>query len=439
LREDGSLRQDGRPWIAALLWLAALVAFFFLGYGFANWAASQRHNVPSIVFAWEHHIPFLPWTIVPYWSTDLFYTVSFFLCRDRKELDSHAKRILAAQVISVTCFLLFPLRFSFEHPPTSGLYGWLFQTLGEFDKPFNQAPSLHLSLTTILWAKYSEHTRGFTRLLLRGWFVLVGVSTLTTYQHHFIDILPGIWVGLACIALFPTQRLPTLPSLRSARIALIYFASGSLLGLLGFRIGGLGWLLFWPASALWIVAAAYWIGAPGIFQRHNNRMEPARFLLLAPYVTLRWIHARWRTRGEPAAHEIAAGVWLGRSPLRSERDALRIASMVHLAAELPAHTSGVVTRSVPLLDLVVPTVEQLDAAVAAIDDLEDSRPTLVCCAMGYSRSAASVAAWLVANDLAPSVDAAITMIQARRPAVVLTVRHREQLQKWALASVHQQG
>jgi protein-tyrosine phosphatase len=170
-----------------------------------------------------------------------------------------------------------------------------------------------------------------------------------------------------------------------------------------------------------IVAAAYWIGSPEMLRR--SAMIP----LLAPYIAVKWIHLRWWTHGEPFAQEIADGVWLGRFPLRRERDALRIASMVTLAAELPAEPSGVVARSVPMLDLVVPTVEQLDAAVAAIRDLAGARPTLVCCAMGYSRSAASVAAWLVASGIVPSADAAIAMIQARRPAVVLTARHREQL------------
>jgi len=430
------LKKDGRPWAAVLLWLAALGPFFFLSYGFAIWVTAQRHNVPSIVFGWEHWIPFLAWTIVPYWSSDFFYALSFFLCRDRKELDSHAKRLLAAQIVSVACFLLFPLRFSFEQPGTSGLFGRMFHALGSFDKPFNQAPSLHLSLITILWAKYSEHTRGLTRFLLRGWFVLVGLSTLTTYQHHFIDILPGIWVGLACIALFPAQRHATPPSMRSARIAAFHFAGAGLLAIAAFRLGGSGWLLLWAAGALSIVGAAYWTGSPGIFQTSESRMEPAMILLLAPYLMVKWMDARRRTRGQPIAQEIADGVWLGRFPLRGERDGLGIASMVNLAAEFSADTSGIVARSIPMLDLVVPTVEQLEAAVTAIDGLEASRPTLVCCACGYSRSAAAVAAWLVASDLATSVDAAIAMIQSRRPTVVLTARHREQLQKWAFARVH---
>jgi protein-tyrosine phosphatase len=423
-----------------MLWLAALVPFFFLTYGFANWVTAQRTDVPSIVFGWEHRIPFLAWTIVPYWFTDLFYVLSFFICRDRKELDSHGKRLLAAQIISVACFLLFPLRFSFHAPPItgafSGVFAWLFHALGNFDGPFNQLPSLHLSLTTILWAKYSEHTRGFVRLLLRCWFVLVGISTLTTYQHHFIDILPGIWVGLACIALFPAERSQTPRSLRSARIASLYFTGGGVLGLAGLWLGGWGWLLFWPASSLWIVAAAYWIGAPAIFQTRDTRMDPATTLLLAPYIRARRIHARWSTRREPIAQEIADGVWLGRFLLRNERDALRIASMVNVAAELPVNTSGVVARSVPMLDLMAPTVEQLEAAVAAIDDLNAVRPTVVCCALGYSRSAAAMAAWLVASETSASVDAAIELIQTRRPAVVLSAGHREQLHAWARARVH---
>lgn len=418
------MKKEGRPWRAAILWLTVLGPFFFLSYGFANWVTARRHNVPSIAFGWEHHIPFLAWTIVPYWSIDFFYVLSIFLCRDRKELNSHAKRLLAAQIISVACFLLFPLRFSFDQPQTSGLFGWLFHALGNFDGPFNQAPSLHLSLTTILWAKYSEHTMGLARFLLRCWFALAGLSTLTTYQHHFIDVPTGIWVGLVCIALFPAEEVLALPSMRSAGAGSIYLAGGALLGLAGFWLGGLGLLLSWPASALWIVAAAYWRGSPEILQR------PAMTLLLAPYLAVRWIHARWQTRGEPVAQEIANGVWLGRFPLRREREALGMASMVNVAAEMPAEVS------IPMLDLVVPTVEQLEAAVVAIDQLNASRPTLVCCALGYSRSAAVAAAWLIASDIATSVDEAIAMIRARRPVVVLTDHHRKRLEEWARAGVH---
>jgi protein-tyrosine phosphatase len=405
------------------LWLAGLAPFFFITYNFSNWAASQRIHVPSIVFGWESHIPFLAWTILPYWSTDFFYMLSFFLCKTSKEVDAHAKRLLAAQVICVCCFLLFPLQFSYVQPKTTGLFGWLFHALGSFDKPFNQAPSLHLSLTTILWAKYSEHMSGLGLFLVRCWFVLMGLSTLTTYQHHFIDLPAGIWVGLFCIVLFPTEKVSSPRSMGSRTIAAVYVAGSILLAAIALWTGRLGWLLFWPAGALLITAGVYWTGSPDLF--------PARILLLAPYVAAKWLHTRlW---GEPGADEIVNGVWLGRLPSRAERDALRIASVVHLAAELPANTSGILSRRVPMLDLIAPTADQLEAGVKAIDGMNTARPTLVCCALGYSRSAAVMAAWLVANRSAASIDAAITMIQTHRPRIVLTAAHRERLYEWARA------
>src|SRR3954470_18173665 len=96
----GSARiPESRPWGLALLWIAGLAPFFFLSYGFTNWVTSLRRSVPSLVFGWERHIPFLAWTIVPYWSTDLFYALSLFLCRTRAELSTHARRLLAVQIV----------------------------------------------------------------------------------------------------------------------------------------------------------------------------------------------------------------------------------------------------------------------------------------------------------------------------------------------------
>ena len=69
----------------------------------------------SIVFAWERHIPFLAWTIIPYWSINAFYGLSLFVCAERRaELDTHGRRLLTAQIVAVACFILFPLRFTFR-------------------------------------------------------------------------------------------------------------------------------------------------------------------------------------------------------------------------------------------------------------------------------------------------------------------------------------
>lgn len=192
-------------WLPALLWLAALGPLFFLSYGFANWVTGLRRAVPEVAFAWEHRIPFLAWTIIPYWSTDLFYAVSVFLCRTRAELRTHVSRLIAVQVLCVAGFAG-AAAIRFERPAAEGLFGQLFDALMSFDKPFNQAPSLHIALIAVLWARYARHFSGVTMWLLRLWFVLMAVSTLTTYQHHFIDLPAGLWVDWWPWRCFPSRR-----------------------------------------------------------------------------------------------------------------------------------------------------------------------------------------------------------------------------------------
>ena len=70
---------------------------------------------------------------------------------------THARRLLTAQIVAVVCFILFPLKFTFQQPETHGLAGFLFAALTSFDKPFNQAPSLHIALLVILWRLYARH------------------------------------------------------------------------------------------------------------------------------------------------------------------------------------------------------------------------------------------------------------------------------------------
>ncbi|HEY8183223.1 MAG TPA: serine/threonine protein phosphatase, partial [Thermoanaerobaculia bacterium] len=93
--------MTGRPWRRAIGWLLFLGPFFFASYGFANWLASRRAHVGAVVFGWEHAIPFMAWTIVPYWSIDLLYVVSFFIPTTRRELDRHAQRLLFVQIVSI--------------------------------------------------------------------------------------------------------------------------------------------------------------------------------------------------------------------------------------------------------------------------------------------------------------------------------------------------
>ena len=317
------LAAEGRPWRRALLWLALLGPFFFASYGFANWMAGRHAELPVMAFAWETRIPFVPWTIVPYWSIDLFYAVSFFLCRQRLELDRHALRLFSAQLIAVTCFLLWPLRFSFERPEIGGVFGWLFDVLLGFDKPFNQAPSLHIVLLIVLWVKFAQYLHGVWRWVLHVWALLIGVSVLTTFQHHFIDIPTGLLAGWLCVWLWPEQGTPPLRAWRTARdakrwrLAALYLLAATVVLVPVVLLRGAALWLLWPVASLLLVALAYAGLGTAVFQkRADGRLTMAARWLLAPYLAAAWMNSRLWTRRAPQPVPVLDGVWLGRIPAR---------------------------------------------------------------------------------------------------------------------------
>ena len=75
-------------------------------------------------------------------------------------------------------------------------------------------------------------------------------------------------------------------------------------------------------------------------------------------------------------------------------------------------------------------VADLQAAAAAVEQAHrQGRTVLVCCALGYGRSAAVVLLWLVRYGHCADLAAAIAVLKQARPQMVLpaaTRRHIEQ-------------
>ncbi|MFF7062036.1 dual specificity protein phosphatase family protein [Pseudomonas sp. NPDC008258] len=461
-REPGLIRRG-------VFWLLLLGPLFFISYGLANHYTAGRSDVGSLVFGWEHGMPLWPWTIIPYWSIDLLYGLSFLLPRTRQEMDRHALALLSAQVISVSCFLLWPLRFTFERPELGGLFGWLFDVLMGFDKPFNQAPSLHIALLVIIWTMFARHVRRQPwRWLMHGWMALIGVSVLTTWQHHFIDVPTGALAGFACLWLWrypgrlPFQAARLAQDAKRWKVAGCY-ALGALLCVLPAAAMGGAWLwLSWPAVSLGLVALNYAVFGAGGFQKGvDGRLSNASRWLLAPYLAGAWLNSRLWTKGHPQADEVCDGVYLGRIPGHGEGE--KFAAIVDLCAELPNAGAPIVGAGVPAntgearaihrgacfagtpaptevvsvlgyqcfpaLDLIAPDIALLRQAANAIEHLRAQGPVLVCCALGYSRSATAVAAWLIVTGRCDDAQQAESLIRKARPGIVLHSAHRHVLQQ----------
>jgi protein-tyrosine phosphatase len=421
-----------RPWRRAAAWLACLAPFFYLSYGVANTLAALRPAVPSVVFDWEHHIPFWDWTIFPYWSVNAFYGLSLFIARSRHEVDRHAARLLTAQCVAVACFIAAPLHFSFGQPEATGAAGVLFAALRGFDQPFNQAPSLHIALAVILWDLYRRVVHGrVARCVMHLWALAICGSVLTTYQHHFIDIPTGALLGVLCVWAWPLERRVAMARAwrwthdPQRRTLALRYAAGALAcaaAALGLARAGVavGLWLCWPAVSLLLVAAIYaGFGARGFQMDARGRMAwPARWLLW-PYRMAARLNVWLWTRRLPPSRELLPGVWIGSLARLEPAQLSPHTTVLSLCAELQSPMAAR-NHCLPWLDLVPATPQALRRAAARIEAAVQAGDAVwVGCALGFSRSAAALVCWLARSGRARDVDDALAQVHRMHPQAVL--------------------
>jgi predicted protein tyrosine phosphatase/membrane-associated phospholipid phosphatase len=411
---------------------ALLSVLFVVVYGGCNWITAHRTHVGTLFLQWEQHIPFVPWMIIPYMSIDLFFVAAPFLCRDKRELTTLAKRISFAIVVAGICFLLFPLQFAFERPHVSGWLGAIFNTFRNFDQPYNLLPSLHIALRTILAHLYARHSAGILRLASAVWFSLIGFSTVLTYQHHVLDVVGGFVLAGYCFYLFRETRAD-LPVLGNRRVG-AYYAVGSIasLGLMAL-LWPWGALFLWPAIALAIVAAGHLGLGPAIFRKSNGKLPLSTKFVLGPVLWGQRLSVLYYRRQCEPWNEVAPGLLIGRQ--LSDRQAERavrfgVTAVLDLTSEFSEAKPFLAVRylNIPLLDLTAPTQEQLRQIADFIARNCEDGKVYVHCKVGYSRSAGAVGAYLIASGKAAGAENAIAMLRRARPSIIVRPEIVEVLQ-----------
>jgi hypothetical protein len=402
---------------------AGLSILFLVVYGGCNWITGHRGHVGSFYFQWERAIPFVPFMILPYMSIDLFFVAAPFICRTDEELRMFSRRVVAAILLAGLCFLLFPLRFAFPSPHASGWLGAIFDWFRGIDSPFNLLPSLHAALLLILVDLYAKNLRGVFLFAAMLWFFLIGLSPLLTYQHHVVDIVGGFVLAGYCFYLFREPSGP-LPVVVNRRIG-SYYAAGAVVALLVSAIfRPWGFLLLWPASALGIVAIAYFGAGPIVFHKTNGTLPWSTRFVLAPcllgqYLSLLYYRSRCRSWDE-----VTPRIWIGcKLGACSANKVLYggVTAVLDLSAEFSEAKPfrEVNYRNIPVLDLTAPTQAQLVEVSEFIANNSRNGSVYVHCKIGYSRSAAAVAAYLIMSGNANNAKEAFAIIRRVRPSIVI--------------------
>lgn len=419
---------DRPHWSAALQRALIMGAGFFIIYGGLNWYThmlAQDAGLPSYYMDWERDIPFVATMIFPYMSIDLLFVAAFFLARNHHELNALGKRIGFAILVSALMFYLWPMQFAFTRPPTDGFAGVLFGLLAA-DLPYNQCPSLHISLAMVLWPMFGRHERGIWRILSLAWFALIALSTVLVWQHHIIDVAGGLLVGLLALHLFPLEwskrpryqhagRQHRVMALRWSALVLVFVIAAAL-------IGGFGLLLLYPALSLALVALAYARGWSNFLQKTGGRLPLSTRILFAPWlfgICLAWKYHRRRSR---SCAWVRSNLVFGRRLDRRELEQLQqegIGAVLDLAPEVKVRfpQQHLAYCHVPILDFTTPDPQQIRQAVEFIRQHSRYTKVYVHCAMGYFRSATIVTALLCSEGM--DTTQALDKLRTVRPGIIV--------------------
>lgn len=147
----------------------------------------------------DRAVPFIPQTVWIYVSEYLLFFTVYWQCKKIENLNRYAFAFLAQQVFSVMVFWTWPTIYPRELFPLpqnlDPFTNFIFEQLRTADAPTNCCPSLHVSsvyLCSMMFLHEQRHKFPF----FFTWATAIAVSTLTTKQHYFIDVVAGFIVAV---------------------------------------------------------------------------------------------------------------------------------------------------------------------------------------------------------------------------------------------------
>ncbi len=387
-----------------IVWMLYLGVFFFLVYGLSNFIASQTAPHNSVYMEWEKNIPFISIFIIPYMSLDLLFISVFFAPYNRTELRTLALRIFALISFSTLIFIIIPLQFNFEKPEINS-----FQTLFYFlklDKPFNQLPSLHISFSVIFFCSIKPKINSnLAKYLILSWIILICLSTLFTFQHHFWDIPTGIIVGfLAVYFISPSKSKLLFNSFstpRSIKIAGYYLFAAVIISFITMLFGDINLftiILTWLFASVLVVSIAYAFGFKHLIVKTNSKANFVQKIFFLPYFLGNHISLRIYQKKLKAYVKVKNNVYIGRYLKIEEANQLlnkNIKKSLNLALEQQFMPVFFDETRLAFLDQTIQSPESLHKAVQHIESNLDG--IYIHCALGLSRTILVISAWLIYN------------------------------------------
>lgn len=185
--------------------LLVTVTGIFLSYSYRT---VNQFFAPKFDFALpiDNQIPFVPWTGLIYWSYyGLFVGGAWVI--DAALFTRAWVGVLVCNLASYVAYAFFTAYV--PHPDVSFVQpdwlGDLYRGFYLLDDPGNTLPSLHCALSALLGWNIRKHNK-----LWLVWAVAISISTLTTKEHVFLDLIGG-WLLAAVVQLTIVRPEPDEP------------------------------------------------------------------------------------------------------------------------------------------------------------------------------------------------------------------------------------
>jgi len=209
--KPGSTISNGYRGIGNALFYARLAVplslLFAVVYFGTNWITARRTDNYQLYFDWELAIPFVPAMIYVYASL-LVLLLLPAVTLSRFQLRALARALTITLFVAAVSYLLLPADLGFERPAYVPGYDTVFQTLYALEMPHNLVPSLHIACSILLIVTlFNNMSSLWIRFGLILWGILICASVLLVHQHHVLDVISGLLLGLV------TYRLSYLRSI----------------------------------------------------------------------------------------------------------------------------------------------------------------------------------------------------------------------------------
>lgn len=178
--------------LAFCLYVTLVLAFYFLSAQFP--VISRYIAKPSFI---DQSIPLLPWTVTIYLSHFFLVMALFFCVKTYTRVRHIFWSSVSLLVLSITFFLVVPFQIRHVPFPSQDIWSGMINLIRIFDVHTNLLPSLHV-LMALFGPLFLLAAEGFSlrNALFLLWGILITLSTMTTKQHLFADVITGTLLSL---------------------------------------------------------------------------------------------------------------------------------------------------------------------------------------------------------------------------------------------------